>query len=100
MLAPGQTAGPCKILSIIGAGGMGTVYLASDERLGRQVALKVLNTTPTDNPADSRGRLLREAQAASSLNHPHRPVLRRVEEGYPRLGTPCFRSPADMGPLR
>jgi serine/threonine protein kinase len=71
MLAPGQAAGPYTVLSIIGAGGMGTVYLARDERLGRQIALKILKATTAGDAEQNRRRLVREAQAASSLNHPN-----------------------------
>jgi serine/threonine protein kinase len=41
--------GPYKVLSVIGGGGMGTVYLAYDERLGRQIALKVLKPSTSDD---------------------------------------------------
>jgi serine/threonine protein kinase/Flp pilus assembly protein TadD len=69
-LSSGTTLGRYKVLSLLGAGGMGEVYLAHDTRLNRKVALKVL-------PADlisNRQRLHRfeqEAQAASALNHPN-----------------------------
>src|SRR5918912_4603225 len=59
-----------RILEPLGAGGMGAVYKAMDEKLHREVALKLL-------PADSvthderRRRFLQEARAASRLNHPH-----------------------------
>lgn len=53
---------------LIGEGGMGSVYLAHDRELGREVALKVLRaTTPT---ADERERIVREAQILASLEHP------------------------------
>jgi serine/threonine protein kinase/tetratricopeptide (TPR) repeat protein len=57
------------ILEKIGEGGMGIVYKARDRRLGRIVAVKALPAAK-DSAAEHRARLLREAQAASSLNHP------------------------------
>ena len=53
----------------LGAGGMGVVYVGVDERLGRKVAVKLLPTAAEEN-IDQRMRMLREAQAASALNHP------------------------------
>ncbi len=70
MLAAGSRLGPYEVQSPLGAGGMGEVYRARDERLSRSVALKVL---PGEISAD-RSRLERfekEARAASSLNHPN-----------------------------
>ncbi len=59
-----------RVLSRLGAGGMGEVFLAEDTRLGRQVALKFL--TPGDGAdPEARERLIREAQAASVLRSPH-----------------------------
>ncbi len=69
-LAVGTRLGPYQVLGPLGAGGMGEVYRARDERLSRNVALKVL---PGEISAD-KGRLERfekEARAASSLNHPN-----------------------------
>jgi len=70
MLTPGTKLGPYEIVSILGAGGMGEVYLAHDDRLNRNVAIKVL---PADRSLDdaARQRFLREARAASALNHPN-----------------------------
>jgi eukaryotic-like serine/threonine-protein kinase len=59
-----------RIISQIGAGGMGTVYLAEDTNLKRQVALKFLRSERIGS-RDAAVRLLREARAASSLDHPH-----------------------------
>jgi serine/threonine protein kinase/Tol biopolymer transport system component len=64
----GSTAGPYEILSTLGAGGMGTVYLARDRRLDRRVALKALHDTPEGS---AQAQILHEARAASSLNHPN-----------------------------
>src|SRR2546421_10510379 len=59
-----------RILSRLGAGGMGEVYLAEDTRLKRKVALKLLPAQLTSD-ADRVRRFEQEAQAASALNHPN-----------------------------
>jgi len=66
----GQILGHYRVLDQLGAGGMGVVYRAQDMRLGRQVAIKVLQT---GNGAvdDAIERFRREARTASSLNHPN-----------------------------
>jgi serine/threonine-protein kinase len=70
----GEVLGHYRILEKIGAGGMGEVYRAGDERLGREVAVKVL---PPNLVADEsvRKRLRKEAQALSKLNHPNIEIL-------------------------
>jgi serine/threonine protein kinase len=69
-LSPGQCLGPYRIVALLGAGGMGQVYVAHDPRLGREVAIKVLSRhTPADR-AQLR-RFEQEARAASALNHPN-----------------------------
>jgi len=62
--------GAYEVLSLIGRGGMGEVYLAHDPRLGRNVAVKLLRPALTGN-ADASRRFEQEARAASSLNHPN-----------------------------
>ena len=66
----GQTLGHYRIDEPIGAGGMGEVYKATDTRLDRPVAIKVLLAHVADDP-DLRQRFEREAKTISSLNHPH-----------------------------
>lgn len=71
-LAPdiGQRIGPYRVLSILGQGGQGRVYLAEDTRLGRTVALKVLSDNRLFHSEDAVRRLQREAAIASRLDHP------------------------------
>jgi eukaryotic-like serine/threonine-protein kinase len=65
-----QSLGSYRLVSSLGRGGMGEVYLAEDQRLGRKVAIKVL---PEEFTADSERvrRFEREARAASAINHPN-----------------------------
>ncbi len=66
----GQALGHYQILSLIGKGGMGEVYLAQDTRLGRKLALKLLPKSFTQD-ADRVRRFQQEARTASALNHPN-----------------------------
>ena len=66
----GEQFGPYRVESVLGRGGMGTVYLATHERLQRKVALKVIAPALADDP-DFRSRFLRESRLAASLDHPH-----------------------------
>ncbi len=78
-LAVGTRFGSYEISAVIGAGGMGQVYRAHDDRLDRDVALKLL---PSAEFADehARARLLREARAAAGLNHPNICTIHEVGE--------------------
>jgi Tol biopolymer transport system component len=69
-LAAGQKLGHYRILSLLGRGGMGEVYLAEDTRLDRRIALKLLPARYTEDPERLR-RFIQEAKAASALNHPN-----------------------------
>ena len=78
-LKPGTRLGPYEIVAPIGAGGMGEVYRATDTRLARTVAIKVLSPHLAHDP-DLQARFEREARAVSSLNHPHICALYDVGE--------------------
>src|SRR5262245_50532682 len=78
-LAAGTRLGPYELISLLGAGGMGEVYRASDTRLKRQVALKVLPATVTSD-ADRLARFQREAEILASLNHPNIAALYGFED--------------------
>src|SRR5512134_4073758 len=69
-LAPGDRVGPYEVLALLGEGGMGQVYRARDERLSREVALKVVHTDLAQDTERLR-RFEHEARAAGVLNHPN-----------------------------
>ena len=75
----GQHLGCYRIDAVAGVGGMGVVYLAWDERLGRKVALKLLPQSMVANEAKL-GRLKREARTASALNHPNIVTIHEIGE--------------------
>lgn len=78
-LEPGTVLGAYTVVREIGRGGMGRVYLASDGRLGRTVALKALAPQWTREPLH-RDRLRREARAAAVLTHPGICTVYALEE--------------------
>ena len=75
----GETLGHYRILQQVGAGGMGVVYRARDEKLDRDVALKVL-TAGALADENARKRFQSEALALSRLNHPHICTIYEVGE--------------------
>jgi len=78
-LEPGQTLSHYRLLTKIGAGGMGEVYRATDTKLGRDVALKVLPAEMAENP-ERLERFQREAKALAALDHPGIVTVHSVEE--------------------
>src|SRR5437773_2148036 len=104
-LASGTKLGPYEILSPLGAGGMGEVYRARDTRLGREVAIKVLPASFSQD-SDRLRRFEQEARAASALNHPNILTIHDVgtQDGAPYavaelLEGETLRERLDAGPL-
>ncbi len=75
----GQLLGHYRVLEKIGAGGMGEVFRARDERLGRDVAIKLIRPASSENPEHLR-RFEQEARAAAALNHPN--ILAIYDVGF------------------
>jgi serine/threonine protein kinase len=74
----GESLGHYRIISRLGAGGMGEVYAAEDTTLKRQVALKVLPPEMARDPV-RRARFQREAEAVATLDHPNIVTIHSVE---------------------
>jgi Tol biopolymer transport system component/predicted Ser/Thr protein kinase len=78
-MTPQQTIAHYRIVSKLGEGGMGEVYRATDTKLNRDVAIKILPAAFADDP-DRLARFTREAQVLASLNHPNIAAIYGVEE--------------------
>jgi serine/threonine protein kinase len=76
-IAVATRIGPYEIVAPVGEGGMGEVYRARDPKLGRDVAIKVLPASLSEN-ADRLNRFEQEAQAAGALNHPNILVIHHI----------------------
>jgi hypothetical protein len=83
-LEPGTRIGPHVVVERLGRGGMGQVFLANDERLRRQVALKCLLPSRL-GAGDERARILREARAAAQISHPNVAAIHDVVEHDSRI---------------
>src|SRR3954466_2430780 len=80
MLQPEKLLGSYKLISRIGAGGMGEVWKAEDTRLGRVVAIKILPPAVASDP-ERTARMRREARAPAKLYHPNTAAIHSFEEG-------------------
>src|SRR6476659_10326048 len=79
-LTPNSTLSHYRIVSKLGAGGMGEVYLAVDTKLDRKVALKVLSSDVVAANPERMRRFVQEAKAASALNHPNIITIHEIDE--------------------
>jgi serine/threonine protein kinase len=79
-MTPGATIAHYRIVSKLGEGGMGAVYRATDTKLNRDIAIKVLPPALA-NDAQYMARFEREAQVLASLNHPNIATVFGVEQG-------------------
>src|SRR5580698_6707049 len=78
-MSPQQTIAHYRITAKLGEGGMGAVYRATDTKLNREVAIKVLPEALATDP-DYLARFTREAQVLASLNHPNIAIINGIEE--------------------
>ena len=78
-LTAGTRLGPYEIAALIGKGGMGEVYRATDTNLKRQVAIKVLPASVSGDP-DRLARFQREAEVLAALNHPNIAAIYGLEK--------------------
>src|SRR6266700_3615369 len=78
-MSPPTSIAHYKIVSKLGEGGMGAVYRATDTRLNRDVAIKVIPDSFAANP-DRMARFRREAQMLAALNHPNIAAVHGIEE--------------------
>ena len=76
---PERSINHYQLVSFLGKGGMGEVYLARDLKLGRKVSIKILPTEFTKDPGRVR-RFKQEARSASSLNHPNIITVHEIGE--------------------
>lgn len=98
-IVAGTVLGHYKVLRLLGEGGMGAVYEAEDQKLGRRVALKLLPRELTEH-SERRARFEREARSVAALQHPNIVTLHAIEEVDGRLflvmelveGTPLNKS--------
>jgi serine/threonine protein kinase len=79
LTSAGTKLGSYEVIGLLGKGGMGEVYSASDTKLGRNVAIKVLPQIFTHDP-DRVSRFKREAKVLAALNHPNIAVIHGLEE--------------------
>ena len=78
-LTPGARLGPYEIVALLGVGGMGEIYRATDTNLKRQVAIKVLPQTVASD-AERLARFRREAEVLAALNHPNIAAIYGIED--------------------
>src|SRR4051794_37112582 len=78
-LGPGCEFGGYRLETVLGVGGMGAVYLATDLQLGRKVAIKTMRAELATDP-DAKARFLQEARSAAAIQHEHVVAIYAVGE--------------------